>query len=184
MSRNPTSPEMEYLPEPQEVEVYRAQSWVLGSMVGWWHRSDDSCRVLVRLTEGHTEKTVWAELEHVRLLEYRTPLCPEQWTMRLFVERARAEERLRSGSSATGDPDSERTGRHRAHSEALGATAVGADGGSGPLPRRRRTDASDSPARPGLAATQRADELTHPITLAAAARQSPDVDLSAVAARI
>jgi hypothetical protein len=180
MSQSSTSRAIEYLAEPREVEVYRAQTWVLGSMVGWCHESADSCRVLVRVTEGRTEKTVWSELEHVRLLEYRTQPCPEQWTIQLLVARARADERLRSGSSANGDLGPDRTGRHRAHGESPGATAVGADDGSGPLPRRRRTDASPPPAGQGRAARQRADELTHPITLAAAARQSPGADLFAV----
>ena len=172
MSPNATSGAIEYLPQPQEVEVYRAQRWVLGLMVGWWQRSDDSCRALVRIVEGGTEKTAWAELEHVRLLEYRTPTCPEQWTIQLLVARARADERMRSGSPVTGDPGSERTGRHRAHGE-----GPGADDAGGPLPRRRRTDASHQ----GLAAAQRDDEFTHPITLAAAARRSPDADPSTVA---
>jgi hypothetical protein len=55
------------MPEPQEVEVYRGQDWVAGSMLGWRRESDRSCRVMVRLTEGRVEKTAWADLEQVRL---------------------------------------------------------------------------------------------------------------------
>jgi len=58
---------MEFLPEPQEVEVYRGQDWVAGSMLGWRRESDGSCRAMVRLTEGRIEKTAWADLEQVRL---------------------------------------------------------------------------------------------------------------------
>jgi len=74
-----------FMSEPQDVEVYRGGDWVLGSMVGWRHEDDSSCWAMVRLTEGRTEKTAWADLEHVRLPEERDSSPAEPRTVLLTL---------------------------------------------------------------------------------------------------
>jgi hypothetical protein len=62
---------LEFMSQPQDVEVLRGGNWVLGWMVGWRQEEGSSCRVMVRVAERGAEKTAWADLHDVRLPEYR-----------------------------------------------------------------------------------------------------------------
>jgi hypothetical protein len=61
---------LEFMREPQDVEVRRDGRWVLASMVGWRQEEGSSCRVMIRIAERGVEKTAWAELSDVRLPEH------------------------------------------------------------------------------------------------------------------
>jgi len=73
---------LEFMSQPQDVEVLRGGNWVLGLMVGWRQEEGSSCRVMVRVTEEGAEKTAWADLHDVRLPEYRD--CPPTQSLPLL----------------------------------------------------------------------------------------------------
>jgi hypothetical protein len=52
---------------PQDVEVYRSSGWQPGSMLGWRHEADGSCRAWVRLAARGADDTAWIDLADVRL---------------------------------------------------------------------------------------------------------------------
>jgi hypothetical protein len=59
----------------QDVEIYRAGAWWSGSLLGWRHESDGSCRMWVRAVVAGVERTEWTGLGDVRLPE-RAALRP------------------------------------------------------------------------------------------------------------
>ncbi len=69
MSETELGRALQFMQEPQDVEVYRSGGWVFGSMIGWRREEGSSCRIMVRLTERGEEKTAWADLQDVRLAE-------------------------------------------------------------------------------------------------------------------
>jgi hypothetical protein len=63
---------LEFMKQPQDVEVHRGGCWVAGVMVGWRQEEGSSCRVMVRIAEGGVERTAWADLHDVRLAEHHS----------------------------------------------------------------------------------------------------------------
>ena len=72
MSETTLGRALEFMGQPQDVEVHRGGRWVLGSMIGWRQEEGSSCRVMVRVTEGGAERTAWAALHDVRLAEHHS----------------------------------------------------------------------------------------------------------------
>jgi len=62
---------MVFIGEPQDVDVYRADGWVSGSLLGWRHDDGGSCRLMVRLAVDSMDAVAWADLENVRLPKRR-----------------------------------------------------------------------------------------------------------------
>jgi hypothetical protein len=98
---------LQFMQEPQDVEVYRGGDWVLGSMIGWRREEGCSCRIMVRLAERGEEKTAWADLQDVRLPEDDAfpgtqslpflPRLPQEWT-----EQSESTETMRSREEPPG----------------------------------------------------------------------------------
>jgi hypothetical protein len=108
MSETTLGRALEFIGQPQDVEVHRGGCWVPGSMVGWRREDGSSCRVMVRVTEGAVKKTAWADLHDVRLAEHRDSPPTESLP---FLPRL--PERRTGQASATADGVPPRTGRHR-----------------------------------------------------------------------
>jgi len=70
VSENDLGPALQFMRNPQDVEVHRGGSWVAGSMIGWRQEEGTTCRLMLRLVENGVEKTVWADLCDVRLAEH------------------------------------------------------------------------------------------------------------------
>lgn len=149
-----------FMPQPQDVEVFRGLAWVPGSMVGWRHE-DSSCRVLVRVTEGLVEKTAWADLEQVRLpdAEQSRHADPDTVLLTLAVGR--------SGGSTSGS---------RARHEARTAPESSSDLGRPGRAQRRRAAARDEAVKAALSSWRNTvddvrwaepyEDRTRPLTLA------------------
>jgi hypothetical protein len=139
---------LEFMGEPQDVEVHRGGHWVLGLMVGWRQEEGSSCRIMVRITEGGVERTAWADLHDVRLAEHRSYPPTESLPFVPRLPQATTDQMTRSATSGGwrephgwgdfGEPVTDRapradaaiprtwpdTGRHRA---ASGIRPVGVD---------------------------------------------------------
>ena len=72
MSETTLGRALEFMRQPQAVEVHRSGRWVFGSMVGWRQEEGGSCRVMVRVAESGVERTAWADLHDVRLAEHHS----------------------------------------------------------------------------------------------------------------
>ena len=71
MSETTLGRALEFMRQPQDVDVYSSGQWVSASLIGWRQEQGSSCRLMVRISQGGREKTAWAELQDVRLAEHR-----------------------------------------------------------------------------------------------------------------
>ena len=137
---------LEFMSQPQDVEVLRGGNWVLGWMVGWRQEEGSSCRVMVRVTERGAAKTAWADLHDVRLPQYRG--CPPTQSLPLLprLPPGRMEQMTWSGSGSEWDDqqslrDSPEPAPFHAHDAdaATGQTSSGAGWGNLPASGRPRS---------------------------------------------
>jgi hypothetical protein len=83
---------------PQAVEVWSAERWIPGSLLGWRHDASGGCQVWVRLSTGATEESLWTGLESLRLPERHLAVAPEP------ADDAAATRSMRLGDVATPGP--------------------------------------------------------------------------------
>jgi hypothetical protein len=91
---------------PHDVELFRAGRWEGGSMLGWRHERDGSCRAWVR--PAGADDAVWIDLSDVRLPE-PLPLRGAEDTLTVVPPIQTAARRRRSGDAAEDAAASETT---------------------------------------------------------------------------
>jgi hypothetical protein len=140
---------LEFMQQPQDVEVHRGGNWVLGSMIGWRREADSSCRIMVRLTEEGEEKTAWADLQDVRLAERGT--CPPTQSLP-FLPRLPQESAEHPPSNVATKPGEEQFGP-RTSTPPVGFHGPRADAWAGTTAlesgrRRAQAGLDESPSEP------------------------------------
>jgi hypothetical protein len=98
VSENNLGRPLEFMRNPQDVEVHRGGGWVSGSMIGWRQEERTSCRLMLRVVENGVEKTVWADLSDVRLAEHDGSPATESLP---FLPRLPGRQTEQAASSAT-----------------------------------------------------------------------------------